>query len=161
MEKNFYQKVISAVPLLKTLDEGELAEIVTISHLVKMEKGAKIMVEGERGTSVFILLSGEVGIFKLDSEGVSQRIATVGSSEALGELALIDKSARSASAVTLRDSVLFRIYLAGFGRLRKEHSSASYTVLRQVAVNTCRRYRDMIARLSKVLVHVEQRSQLK
>ena len=64
-------------------------------------KGSVIFKEGDQSKEMYIVIEGDVKILKRDT-----RIAAVGKGQIFGEMALVDKSPRSASAVALTDCKL-------------------------------------------------------
>lgn len=64
--------------------------------------------EGDAGDATYIVESGSVGIFKSVDEG-TLHLATLKGGELFGEMAIIDGSARMASAVAIEDRVIVRI----------------------------------------------------
>ncbi len=69
----------------------------------EIKAGELIFKEGEFGEVAFLVVSGEVEIFR--SSGNQERVlATVGLGEIIGEMSLIDSQARVASARALSDT---------------------------------------------------------
>lgn len=62
------------------------------------QAGDKIFKEGEEGNQAFVLQSGEVEIVKNAGEDNEIVLATVGQGGIIGEMALLDNSARMATA---------------------------------------------------------------
>ena len=73
------------------------------SHLQKSVQfylaGDLIFAEGAPGDLMYVILEGEVQILKAASDGSTKILSTLGKGEFFGEMALIDDSPRSASAV--------------------------------------------------------------
>jgi CRP-like cAMP-binding protein len=68
--------------------------------------GAEIFAEGASGDLMYVILDGEVEILKGAHAGSAKVLSTLGKGEFFGEMALIDDSPRSASAVAKVDSKL-------------------------------------------------------
>jgi len=66
------------------------------------KKGDVIFEDGSEGDEMFIVHLGRVGIVKQDG-GKKQVLATLGPGDFFGEMALIDNSPRSASAIAEED----------------------------------------------------------
>ena len=73
-----------------------------------LPKDGVLFEEGDPGDAAYIVESGSVGIFKSVDEG-TLHLATLKGGELFGEMAIIDGSARMASAMALEDSVVVRI----------------------------------------------------
>jgi CRP-like cAMP-binding protein len=143
MEEELYRKVVSAVPLLRPLDRDELSEIIGISRLIKVRQGVTVIKEGEQGASVYIIVAGQARVVKKLPKGKTKVLAELGPGEVFGEMALIDSSPRSASVVTLAESVLYELDLDEFNKLRRDYRSSAFKVLRQMAPVMCRRLRQI------------------
>lgn len=65
--------------------------------------------EFQESDCAYILLRGQVGIFRRSEESLIIPLAVLGSGEYLGEIGLIHQSVRSASAIALQDVEVLRI----------------------------------------------------
>ena len=90
--------------------------------------GKTIMNEGDAGTSMYIVLDGQVTIF-INGKAVAS-IATGGT---FGEMALVDQLPRTASAVAETGCALLAINRAALIALVKAEPAAGLTMLRSVA----------------------------
>lgn len=68
--------------------------------------GQEIFREGSPGDQMYVILEGEVEILKAAQAGSAKVLSTLGKGEFFGEMALIDDSPRSASAVAKVDTKL-------------------------------------------------------
>ena len=90
--------------------------------------GKSIMNEGDSGSSMYIVLDGRVGIF-INGKAV-ESISTGGT---FGEMALVDQSPRTASAVAETECALLAINRAALIALVKDEPAVGLTMLRSVA----------------------------
>ena len=90
--------------------------------------GRTVFTQGETGSCMYILRSGSV---RLEVDG--EAFETLGPDEFLGEMALIDGSARRATAVTLEDSELVVIDERTFIFLVQEHPYFALDVMAVMA----------------------------
>lgn len=95
---------LRAIPLFKYLSYKGLVKVMNITETRRVRAGARIFDEGTRGDELFILLSGTVRISK---GGVT--LAELGPGGHFGEMAMVDKSPRSASAAAADDVKLLVI----------------------------------------------------
>jgi CRP-like cAMP-binding protein len=99
------------------LDELEMKRLQSFSVSRELEAGAVVFEEGSEGTELFVIVEGEVEIRKRTENGDAIPLATLGPGEFFGEMAFVEKSPRSASAVArsalkvkvLRSEVLDRV----------------------------------------------------
>lgn len=104
---------LARVPLFSYLDPAERSKIA--DHLIpeNAKKGATIITEGEIGDAMYIIKSGEVGIYTtlMQDDGVSVikidqerlHLATMKAGDFFGEQALITKEPRNATIIALTD----------------------------------------------------------
>jgi CRP/FNR family cyclic AMP-dependent transcriptional regulator len=71
--------------------------------------GAMVFREGEMGDSMYIILEGEIQIAKALSDGSSRVLHVMGKGDFFGEMALIDRKKRSATAIVSQSCTLIRI----------------------------------------------------
>jgi CRP/FNR family transcriptional regulator, cyclic AMP receptor protein len=85
---------LSQVPLFSALSRRELALVARRAEDVVVPAGKVLVSEGETGQQFFVIMSGTA---KLSRRG--RKIATLGPGDSFGELALLDKHPRNATAV--------------------------------------------------------------
>ncbi len=86
-------EVLRAMPLFKHLTYKELMRLLNVTVVRTFEADDQIVREGEKGDELFIILSGKVRLHK--GETVLTHLAR---GAHLGEMSLVDRSPRSASA---------------------------------------------------------------
>ncbi|RLC92552.1 MAG: hypothetical protein DRI77_12880 [Chloroflexi bacterium] len=77
-------------------DEG--SHIQDAMETVQLADGEVLFRRGDIGDAFYVIDTGQIRIFTLDEEGRELTLNILGAGEAFGELALVDKSPRSASA---------------------------------------------------------------
>ena len=90
--------LIKEVDLFKDLSDDELSRILHMTFVKDYETGLLLFNEGQEGNVMFIILSGEVQLFKKDKNNENKLILTLKDSEFFGEMSLIENQARSTSA---------------------------------------------------------------
>jgi CRP/FNR family cyclic AMP-dependent transcriptional regulator len=85
---------LAQVPLFSALSRRELALVARRAEDVTVPAGKVLVSEGETGQQFFVIMSGQA---KLSRRG--RKIATLGPGDSFGELALLDKHPRNATAV--------------------------------------------------------------
>ena len=115
-EVNLTLDVLKAVSLFDTLSYQQLVRIMNVARQKPLSKGQKVFSEGDQGTELFVILKGRVELTKREV-----RVAVLEGGSHLGEMALIDASPRSTSAIALEDVKLLSIHRHDFLEiLRKE-----------------------------------------
>ena len=117
-----------AEPTLDAATVATLEETLDQATVVRFQAAAKIMKEGSPGTSMYVVLEGQVAVAighkiveKLERGGV------------FGEMALVDQSPRTASAVAREDCALLAINRDALIKLVKSDPEIAMAMMRSVA----------------------------
>ncbi len=102
-------ETIRRMPIFKFLTYNELVRIMNITTVKDIGPNEQIIVEGDEGEDLFIVLKGNVKVHKGETEIVALR-----DGDHFGEMALIDKAPRSASVTALTDTKLLQIGRTNF-----------------------------------------------
>jgi small-conductance mechanosensitive channel/CRP-like cAMP-binding protein len=102
--------VLADLPIFATLEPADHAAIVAKGRLETVLAGAApIVTQGEAGDSMYVILSGEVGIDIPLPNGETRRVAHLVAGAVFGEMSLLTGEARSATVVPVSNARLFRI----------------------------------------------------
>eukprot|EP00126_Sphaerothecum_destruens_P009523 Sdes_comp20524_c0_seq1m15132 len=127
----------SCVALLKKtssfrgLQDADLQLLATKSTVVKLTNGQKIVEEGERGDSMFVLCSGKAEVFKkslVDNKNVL--IGELHSGDFSGFAAMFDEDAHQASAYACGETVLLKLTFENTAQLLKTCPNFSTGLIR-------------------------------
>ena len=91
---------------LSAEDRTRLAEVV--DHL-ELSAGTTLFQSGEPGESLFVVRAGEIELYIKDTAGQKIVLTVASPGEIFGELALLDRGARTATAVALVDTELLEL----------------------------------------------------
>jgi len=94
------------IPICQTLTVDELGQIAAITKTDNFEEDEILFKEGDLGDQAYIVITGEVKIYKRIRKDNEITIARLRNGECFGEMALFDGEPRSASARTTAPSVL-------------------------------------------------------
>lgn len=92
-------------------------ERVTRKAQFVLDAGRDLFREGDVGDCCFVIKSGAVKIWRRDASGREIHLVTLEPGEMFGEMALIDKSPRSATATAVARTELLRIEEANFEKV--------------------------------------------
>lgn len=106
------QAILRRVPLFAGLDERSLQAVSILAREVAFKAGDVLMVEGEAGDEFFVILDGTVRIERGD-----RTIRSMTAGGFLGEIALVDRRPRTATATCVTDVRLLEIRAHEFDRL--------------------------------------------
>jgi len=91
-----YQQYAEKITIFKELTAEEVAHLLKQGRVFDYPQGKTIFYEGQLGSALFVILSGKVGLYKKAKE-----IAVIGVGDVFGEMSVLNKSPRTASAVAL------------------------------------------------------------
>ncbi|MBI4677994.1 MAG: cyclic nucleotide-binding domain-containing protein [Elusimicrobia bacterium] len=101
-------------------DSGHVPKVFPHSALWFFPKDFQLIRQGDPGEDVFIICSGCVSITKTFGDAGAQ-LAMLKAGELFGEIALLKKGARTASAVAAEDSRIFRLVQQDMAYILKEN----------------------------------------
>jgi len=106
--------MLKVVPILDGLSRDELKEFERIVHHRHYKADENIFWEGEPGVGIYIIQEGAVRIYKTLPDGSDKELAILKNGDFFGEMALLDESPRSASAVALETSHILGLFRPEF-----------------------------------------------
>lgn len=121
--------LLRRVEFFQTLDAAQLQRVSTLLHEHRIPAGTSIFNQGDLGECLYIIWTGYVRIYLLNTDGREITFRVYGSGAAFGEFAVLDGNPRSASAVALSDVVSFVIYREDFLALMRTNFDLVQNVL--------------------------------
>lgn len=111
--------LLSRIDLFETFSPITLRLVARACRQVSLEPGQILFEHGEEGASLFVVIEGQLQVFRGE-----RAIAVIGRNEYLGELALLDPGPRSASVRAISSVELLEVPRAVFDQyLRREPES--------------------------------------
>jgi CRP/FNR family transcriptional regulator, cyclic AMP receptor protein len=86
------------VTLFSLCSKKELRLIAKLAHVKRVRSDTTLVVEGEPGDDMFVLLSGSAVVLR-----GGRKLASVGPGESVGELAILSRAPRNATVTTRTD----------------------------------------------------------
>ena len=105
-------EVLRTVPLFADLDERSLQAVAILAREVSFKAGEVFMLEGEIGDGFYVILDGTVRIDRGD-----RAIRSMTAGGFFGEIALLEKRARTATATAVSDVAALELKHHEFERL--------------------------------------------
>ena len=100
---------LPSIPLFSDLKPDEFAFVIDTCSVKKIAARTRVIEEGEMGHSMFVLVSGEVLVYRHDEAGNTIKITTLKEGSFFGEFALLSDSKRHASVGALTECDLLEI----------------------------------------------------
>src|SRR4051794_2441100 len=101
--------LLRSVPLFADLEEGELERFSRVAVARSFPAGTRVFHEGDHSDACYIVRSGSFRVTREHSDGRAITLATLGSGDIFGELAMLDGEVRSASVEALVDGELLAL----------------------------------------------------
>ena len=121
-------EALRSVRLFSDLRQRDLEQVAQLADEVDLPAGHVLMREGETGSQMFVIVSGEA---RVDRGG--RQIAVLGPGGHLGEMALVAEGPRMATATLTQPAHLFVLAHREFHSLMEDVPSVRDCVLTEVA----------------------------
>lgn len=96
---------LKKIPFLSNLSNDVLLNLATRAKSAKFPRQTMVITEGDETSSLYIMLSGKVRVFSSDDKSKEVTLLTQEPGSYFGEIALLSDEPRSASVVTLENTV--------------------------------------------------------
>jgi CRP/FNR family cyclic AMP-dependent transcriptional regulator len=126
--KNRKVDLLAGVSLFSQCSRKELTHIASLADQLDVDAGAVLTKEGEPGRECFVVIDGEAGATLR-----GKKLATLGAGSIFGEMALIDRSPRSATVTATTPMQLLVLGSSQFWSLMDDHPSVARKVMRALA----------------------------
>jgi CRP-like cAMP-binding protein len=143
--------LLSRVPLFEDLSRRELAAVEHILHRREYMQDEVIFRQDELGMGMYIVFQGKVGIF---SEPDHRELFVVTDGDFFGEVALLDESPRSATAIAKTNSIVFGFFQPDLFQLISQQPRLGMKVVLRVASHVGQRLRQANERVFALTAEV-------
>ena len=133
--------LIKNAAIFADLDDDELERVAEICKEQQFKFGKTIFKEDEPGNRLFIIAEGEVRISRNVPGSGEEALAVLKPGACFGEMAVLDRSARSTDAIANTDCVLLTITRSDFEMLLDFDRDLGYKILWSVTRLLCGRLR--------------------
>ncbi|MCW0234253.1 MAG: cyclic nucleotide-gated ion channel/potassium channel family protein [Ferrovibrio sp.] len=108
-------RAVAALPLFGELDASSIAEIASLLKPQVVPAGAVVVRKGDRAEAMFFIMAGEVEVEILPEPVV------LGTGQHFGEIALLNRTDRTATVIAISTCRLLTLEVADFQRLLQVH----------------------------------------
>jgi len=105
-EKSVFS-LLREIPLFDGLSQGDLAKVTAILHRREYDPDEVLFYQGNPGVGMYIIREGTIEIV---DETTEDTLAELSDGDFFGELALLNETPRSATAVARRESILYGLF---------------------------------------------------
>lgn len=115
---------LSTLELFRTCSKKDLQRIAKASDEITVPAGTVLMEQGDAGTEAYVILEGDAVVRR-----GGRKIGTLGTGDAAGELALLDRRPRSAYVEATTDMRLLRLKGSAFRKVLSDTPSMALNLL--------------------------------
>jgi uncharacterized membrane protein len=123
---------LSRVSLFKRLEPAELETLAAEVDQVIFKAGDTIFNESDKGDALYVVDSGSVRIWVLDDDVKPVTLAELKPGDFFGELAVLDRGARSTNATAIADTELHRLSSDDFQNFLMKHPDVAIDVICEI-----------------------------
>lgn len=128
--------ILSTVELFSGLNREQLGRIAAISRQETFKTDDTIFRQGSQGDRLYLVAEGQVEIRFNDSQGGDHAVLYLGTGQLFGEMALLDRGARSASVIAVQDgTVVYSIASADFMALCEADTAIGFVMMRNLVLD--------------------------
>jgi CRP/FNR family cyclic AMP-dependent transcriptional regulator len=138
-------ELLGRVPVFSTLEHDDLERIAQLAVPRTFEPGQIVFREGDASDTCYIVRSGRARAVREHSDGRTITLATFGSGDIFGELAMFEDERRSATVEAVQRTSVVAVLGPDMRRLMVEHPGISA----RLVVALGRRLRETNERLAK------------
>src|SRR5207245_9652498 len=123
---------LSSIPLFKRLTPEELEQLALGVDQVNFKAEETVFNEQDNGDALYVVDSGLVRIWVLDEDVKPVTLAELKPGEFFGELAVLDRGARSTNATAIDDTELHRLSSDDFQKFLMCHPDIAIDVICEI-----------------------------
>ncbi len=143
--------MIADAKLFADLEWSDVEQLSGYLQCYEVRAGTVVFSEGDPGSYMCVLISGQIEILKEDHEGVQRRLVLMSPGKTVGEMSIIDGEPRSATCVATRDSVMLLLTKEHYIKITRERPMLAVHILSKLAKLMSQRLRGLTGQLVEYL----------
>jgi CRP-like cAMP-binding protein len=129
-----HHQILRSHHLFEPLNEEQLDELMSTSHLLSIDKGEPLFRQGEPADSFYFVIAGAVKIYRLTPDGQEKVFEVIGDRQTFAEaMMLMDTPNYVASAEAICPTQLYRLSNSTYMRLLQSNSRLTFALLASCA----------------------------
>ena len=125
-----HQQILRSHHLFEPLNEEQMEELLSSSHLLNVDKGSPLFRQGEPVTSFYFVISGAVKVYRLAADGQEKVFDVISARQTVAEAMLFNESANySACAEALEPTQLYRLSSSVYLRLLQSNNRLAFALI--------------------------------
>ncbi len=158
-------RFLKTVSLFDCLDESELAEVAGRLTPRTYHSGITLFHQDMPGSMLYLIETGSVRVFSVGLSGQEHTFEIFGPGDFFGELSLLDEKYRSASAITLAETVIWLLPKKELQALLSRHPTLALRMIQALAGRVRKTanhleaiiFQDVLGRLSFEILNLAKR----
>ncbi len=122
-----------SISLFDSFDVDELTLLAQHMSYIHLQRGEFLFVEGDKGDFMGFVVHGVLEVLKKSATGENVIIARLAKGSSIGEMALIDKSPRSATVVSRQPATIITLTSKGFDKLTEKAPLTGIKIIQKIA----------------------------
>ena len=140
-------KLIGGIPLFAGIERAEFESFLRVFRPVAVAAGATLVRQGQSADGAYIIESGDADVITALPGGGEAAVAKLGPGSVLGEMALLETGARSATVIARSPLAAHFIERDGFRMLLAQRNRAAFTIQNRITRTLCQRLRELNAKI--------------
>lgn len=121
------------LPIFDSFNVDELSVLAKHMSFIHLQLGEHLFVEGDQGTFMGFVVTGVLEIQKKAETGENIPLARLTKGSSIGEMAIIDKSPRSATVIAKQPTTMVTLTEKGFDLLAEKYPPIGIKVIKKIA----------------------------
>jgi CRP-like cAMP-binding protein len=139
-----HHQILRSHHLFEPLNEEQLDELMSTSHLLSVDKGEPLFRQGEPADSFYFVIAGAVKIYRLTPDGQEKVFEVIADRQTFAEaMMLMDTPNYVASAEAICPTQLYRISNNTYMRLLQSNSRLTFALLGKLCVRLHQRVNEI------------------
>jgi len=134
---------LAQTPYFQSCTREQLQEFAAFLKPVFLHSGQRLFYEGDQVSGWYLILKGEIAMVRRSPSGLEHILAEISEGEAFGEMSLLEKNPRMATAVAIGHVRLLKLEDSIFHQRLDVIDPVAVHMLRAMAINQSRRLREM------------------
>lgn len=127
------RKMIADTRLFSDFDGTDIDTLSDYVQCYKVPSGTVVFKEGDAGSYMCLLISGQIEILKKDHTGSPKHLVMIAGGQTVGEMSIVDGEPRSATCIANQDSVALVLTKDHYERIIKERPLLAIHILARLA----------------------------
>jgi len=144
-------RAVRSAQVFSDLAREESSLLGGFLNVFRVRKGSPFIFEGDEGTFMVVVLSGQVSVVKQFDGPHPKLVATVGPGKTLGEMSMIDGEPRFATCLAAEETIFAMLDRKGFLEIIEKRPALASKVLLHLVVLLNQRLRQASAKLLEVM----------